>query len=110
MSTWGLIVLLSVITFANRYFFFSKTITYHPGEKLRRFLSFSTQSILTALWVPIVFRTQANGMISYTDINYLIATVFVLILGFYRLNMLLVVILGSALFFVLRFDLIRYVF
>ena len=103
MSTWILIFILALITFANRYVFFSKAIKYHPSEELKTFLSFSTQAILTALWVPIVFKYQTNHTIDYSDKNYLIATIFVLILGFYRVNMLIVVLLGMALFFALKY-------
>ena len=105
-STWVLIILLSFITFINRYTFFSKFVKYHPSKELREFLNFSLQAILTALWVPIVFRYSESGVISYTDINYLVATIFVFILGVFRLNMLLVVFLGLLLFFVLKFNLL----
>ena len=104
-STWVLILILSFITFINRYTFFSKMVKYHPGREIREFLNFSMQAILTALWVPIVFNYTESGAISCTDINYLVATVFVFVLGIYRLNMLLVVFLGLLLFFVLKFNL-----
>ncbi len=110
MKIWLLIVVLSMITFMTRYIFFSKIITYRPGKKLKNFLSFSAQSILTALWVPIVFKYHSNGTISYTDMSYLISTIFVLILGIYRVNMLLIVFLGLSLFLAIKFDLLSFVF
>ncbi len=103
MNTWLLIGLMSFVTFVNRYVFFSKTITYHPGEKFKTFLSFSAQAILTALWVPIVFHWHDAGTISITNTHYLISTLFVLVLSFFRINMLLVVLMGLSLFFALKF-------
>ena len=105
--TWVLIVVLSFITFVNRYTFFSKWVKYNPSKEIREFLNFSMQAILTALWVPIVFNYSKSGEISYTDMNYLIATIFVFILGVFRLNMLLVVFLGLSLFFILKFNLLN---
>ena len=107
-STWALIIILSFITFINRYTFFSKFVKYHPGKELREFLNFSLQAILTALWVPIVFSYSKSGEISYTDMNYLIATIFVFVLGVFRINMLLVVFLGLSLFFILKFNLLGF--
>jgi len=110
MNIWLLIFILALITFANRYIFFSDAIKYNPGEKLKTFLSFSAQAILTALWVPIVFEYKENGAIEYTNSNYLIATIFVLLLSFYKINMLIVVMLGMALFFALKYNLFHYIF
>ncbi len=107
MKIWLLIGFLSIITFMTRYLFFSRIITYHPSEKLKKFLSFSAQSILTALWAPIVFIYHENGEISYTDAGYLISAIFVLILGFFRVNMLAIVLLGLFLFFTIRFNLLK---
>ena len=106
-STWALIIVLSLITFINRYTFFSKMVKYNPSKELREFLNFSMQAILTALWVPIVFNYTEGGSITYTDKNYLIATIFVFVLGVFRLNMLIVVFLGLSLFFILKFNLLN---
>ncbi len=62
-STWALIIILSFITFINRYTFFSKFVKYHPGKELREFLNFFLQAILTALWVPIVFKPEFDGIL-----------------------------------------------
>jgi len=107
-STWILIIVLSFITFINRYAFFSKVVKFQPNKEIREFLDFSMQAILTALWVPIVFSYSKSGEISYTDMNYLIATIFVFILGLLRLNMLLIVFLGLSLFFIMKFNLLGF--
>ncbi len=105
MKIWLLIGCLSIITFMTRYLFFSEIITYRPNDKLKKFLSFSAQSILTALWVPIVFKYHNSGIVSYADISYLLSAIFASILGVYRVNMLLIVILSLSLFFTIKFDL-----
>jgi branched-subunit amino acid transport protein len=104
MTAWLLIFVLSVVTFANRYVFFSKVITYHPGEKITKFLGFSTQSILTALWVPIVFSYNEASGVNYVDKNYLIAGGVVFLLSILKVNIFITIILGSTLFFILKFN------
>ena len=106
MTTWILIIILSLITFTNRYVFFSQTITYQPSEKIMKFLSFSTQAVLTTLWIPIVFTYDSERTINYTDINYLIASIFVFILSMLKINMFLIIVMGLGVFFMLKFDLI----
>ena len=52
---WLMIGLLALITFFNRFAFFSRLTRYQPGAEMGAFLSFSAQSVLTAIWLPIVF-------------------------------------------------------
>ena len=46
---WLMIGLLALITFFNRFAFFSRLTRYQPGAEMGAFLSFSAQSVLTAI-------------------------------------------------------------
>ena len=56
MSNIYLIILvMAVITFTCRYLFFAKTLPYELGPRMQKLLSYTAPSVLTAMWVPIVF-------------------------------------------------------
>ena len=100
---WALLFCMALITFFNRYLFFTESIRYSPGPKLRRFLSYSSYSILTAIWAPIVFHFDGKDTIEAAGLDYLVATSLAAVLSFFRVPSIMVVLLSSAVFFLIRF-------
>ncbi len=52
---WIALAGMTGITFSCRYLFFSKTVSFKLGPKVSRLLSYTAPSVMTAMWVPIVF-------------------------------------------------------
>lgn len=104
---WWLLVGLSAITFANRYAFFAAAIRYQPGAKTRRFLSYSSFAILTSIWTPILFQYDAQDGISHAGSEYLLAGSLAAVLSIARFRSIVVVLLSTSVFFVLRFIIFR---
>lgn len=119
--TWLTIFGMACITYLNRFAFFSAKMRYKPGDKLKRFLSFSSLAVLTAIWAPIVFRIDLFGtsvvqpdtsltaaissvapVFSIVGWDYLIATVAAIVMSMARFHSLLVVLISTSLFFLLR--------
>ena len=94
---------MALITFANRYLFFSAVITYSPGPKFKRFLSYSSYSVLTAIWAPIIFHFDGQREFQLAGFDYFLAAALAGILSFYRVASIVVVLLSTTLFFVIRF-------
>ena len=101
--SWLMIGLLALITFFNRFAFFSRLTRYLPGAEMGAFLSFSAQSVLTAIWLPIVFSYEPGKGLEW-DPDYLAATLLVTALTLLRLPTLLVVVVGMGGFFLLRWQ------
>lgn len=102
MTIWWIILGMAVITFLNRYFFLAKSISIKPSESFRRFLSFSSLAVLTALWTPIVFRLDSDLSWNIAGWDYLIASLIAVVLCLARASSLMVVIVSTAAFFLLR--------
>ena len=100
---WLLIAGMTLITFLNRYAFFSEIVQYRPGERVRRFLSYSSFAILTAIWTPIVFQVDFAAGVSHAGWDYLIAGTLAAVLSYCRIRSIVVVLLSAAVFFALRF-------
>jgi len=104
---WLLLIVMAAITFFNRYLFLAKSISYSPGVKLKRFLSYSSYAVLTAIWAPIVFEYDGMGVsashFSIAGYDYLVATIIAATLSFMRANSLMVVLCSSGVFFAIRF-------
>lgn len=92
---WLMIGLLALITFFNRFAFFSRLTRYQPGAEMGAFLSFSAQSVLTAIWLPIVFSYEPGKGLDW-DPDYLAATLLVTALTLLRLPTLVVVVVGMG--------------
>lgn len=102
MSVW-LLLLLASITFANRYAFLSSRVRYTPGPQLRKFLSYASHAVLTAIWTPIVFRYTPGHWPQVTGVDYLLAASVAILLTVAGVRSILVVLLSTASFFLLRF-------
>ena len=100
---WFLILGMAAITFLNRYAFLSRSFNYVPNEKLPRLLSYSSYSVLTAIWAPIVFQIDAGGNFSIAGADYLVACSLAAMMSIWRMPSLLTVILSAMVFFGIRF-------
>ena len=99
---WALLLGMSVITFWNRFAFFSENVRLVPGVRLKRFLSYSSYAILTSIWTPILFNyTQSSGF-DNAGSDYLIAASIAAVLSVLKLPSIVVVLISTGLFFLLR--------
>lgn len=105
MSVWVLLLLAS-ITFLNRYAFLSSRVSYTPGAQLRKFLSYASHAVLTAIWTPIVFRYSPGQFVQITGIDYLLAASIAIVLTAAGVRSILVVLVSTASFFLLRFGIL----
>ena len=103
MSIWMLICFMALVTFSVRFVFLAQTIRYQMGPRVKLLLRYSSFSILTALWTPIIFQYEATSGFSYVGIDYLIAAAVAVVMATLRVNTLTVVLVSAGLFFVLRF-------
>ena len=103
MAVWSLILFMAVITFSVRYVFFAQVIRYQMGPKVKQLLRYSSFSILTALWTPIIFQYEPTAGFSYAGMDYLVAAATAVLLTLLRINTLAIVLVSVSLFFVLRF-------
>ena len=101
---WWMLGGMAVITFWNRYAFFAKSLSYLPGPKVQRFLGYSSFAILTAIWTPILFQADyTTRSVTIAGLDYLIAAAVAAVLSFFRVRSIVVVLLSTALFFLLRY-------
>lgn len=99
---WALLFGMSLITFWNRYAFFSESVRFQPGVRLKRFLSYSSYAILTAIWTPILFNYNQHSGFDNAGLDYLIATSVAAVLSILKLPSIVVVLISTGLFFLLR--------
>ena len=103
MPNW-LLISLAAVTFLNRYAFLATSVRYTPGPRVRRFLSYSSYAVLTAIWVPLVFTADPNaGWVDLTGFDYLFAALLAAGLTMAGVRSLIVVLASKACFFWLRF-------
>jgi branched-subunit amino acid transport protein len=100
---WFSIFGMACITFLNRYAFLTNSFNYVPNEKITRLLSYSSYSVLTAIWTPIVFQVDNNWAITVAGTDYLLGCSLAALMSLYRMPSLLTVILSAVVFFGIRF-------
>jgi len=100
MSIWILIIAMAVITYSSRYLLLMQSIPISLGPRLRRLLTYTAPAVLTALWVPIIFKPTLN----YEQIlepHYAIAALVAAILSRLYKNPLIAVIFSFVTFVVI---------
>lgn len=100
---WFSIIGMAAITFLNRYAFLTNSFNYVPNDKVKRMLSYSSYSVLTAIWTPIVFQMDTGAGFTIAGIDYLIACSLAAVMSLFRLPSLFTVILSALVFFGIRF-------
>ena len=102
VSSW-LLISLALITFVNRFAFFTETIRFTPGAKIRKLLSYSSYAVLTAIWMPIIFQFKAGEGLSVAGLDYLLGVILAALLTMLKVRSIFVVLCSTGLFFMLRF-------
>jgi len=99
---WLALLGMTCITFTCRYFFFSTSVPFELGPKVKRLLSYTAPSVLTAMWVPIVFLGHQESYGDFITSPFLIAGVTTVIFSLKIKNTLAIVIFGMSVFALLK--------
>ena len=104
MNTWAALIVMSFITYLNRFLFLFPKFRYEPSERVKRFLSFASLSVLTVIWVPLVIQynggqDQAGFVIG---IDYAVGAIMAVLLSLFRVHSLLVLALSFGAFWTFR--------
>ncbi|TEW52348.1 AzlD domain-containing protein [Psychromonas algicola] len=99
---WIILLGMSCITFSCRYLFLSKQLPFELGTKAKSILSYTAPSVLTAMWVPIVFLSESNIEQSFFTNPFLIAGLVCVFLSLKLKNTFLIVVLSMSIFLILR--------
>ena len=99
---WWTLAGMALITYTNRYAFFANFVSYIPGPKMKRLLSYSSYAVLTAIWTPLVFSYEKGQGVQHAGIDYLLGASVAAILTALRLPSILVVLISTGVFFGLR--------
>ncbi len=101
--TWFTLLGMACITYLNRFIFLAPGLSYRPGEKITRLLSYSSLAVLTAIWLPMVLQIDGQTGLTITGVDYLLGSLAAGVLTFLRLNGLLVVVISTVIFFSARY-------
>ncbi|MAD88812.1 MAG: hypothetical protein CMK64_03850 [Pseudoalteromonas sp.] len=102
MNNDVLIVLMTVITFSCRYLFFMKSLPISLSPKIQQLLQYTAPSVLTAMWVPIVFLGHKTEGAAFLQSPFLYAGLITVLASLKIKNTLAVVLLGMSSFLVLN--------
>lgn len=92
-----IIFLLTAITFLSRYLFLEPKLPLKIGPKFENFLSFSASSVLTSIWVPMIFIKE--GEIDFTLTNpYLIGAIVAIFVSYKTKNIYLTLFISLPIF------------
>jgi len=98
MMLWLLIAAMALITFYNRYAFFSPRLKFSIRPEIQSILQFTAPAVLTALWVPIVFVREGALNTQWND-PYLLAGLVTVAVSATLKKPLPTVLIGVAVFF-----------
>lgn len=99
---WLMLLGMATITFSCRYLFFARSISFELGPRLKRVLSFAAPSVLTAMWVPIVFLGHENSELDLLYSPFLYAGLIAVLLSLKIKNTLVVVVSSMSIFVLLN--------
>ena len=99
---WIILLGMTCITFTCRYLFLSKTLPFELGAKAKSILSYTAPSVLTAMWVPIVFLSESKAEQSFFISPFLIAGLVCVMLSLKLKNTLMIVVLSMLVFLALQ--------
>ena len=104
MNTWAVLIVMSFITYLNRFLFLFPKFRYEPSERVKRFLSFASLSVLTVIWVPLVVQynggQEQGGFL--IGIDYAVGAIMAVLLSLFRVHSLLVLALSFGAFWTFR--------
>jgi branched-subunit amino acid transport protein len=93
---------MATTTFSCRYLFFAKTLNLRIGPKFKKAHTYTARSVLTAMWVPIVFSSELSETDTIFNSPYFYAGMFATLLSLKVKSTLIVAIGSMALFFMLK--------
>lgn len=102
ISIEALILFMAIITFACRYLFFMKSIPITLGLKTKQLLKYTAPSVLTAMWIPIVFLGHKTSEVSLYSSPFLYAGIITLLASLKFKNTLSVVLIGMVSFVIIK--------
>jgi branched-subunit amino acid transport protein len=100
---WVMLLGMTCITFTCRYLFFSKKLPFELSVKVKMALGYTAPSVLTAMWVPIVFLSNENTESSLFSSPFLLAGLICILLSLKIKSTLTVVIISMLVFLALQF-------
>lgn len=99
---WLMLLGMATITFSCRYLFFARSINFQLSPRLKRALTFAAPSVLTAMWVPIVFLGHENSELDLLHSPFLYAGLIAIVLSLKIKNTLIVVVSSMSIFVLLN--------
>jgi branched-subunit amino acid transport protein len=99
---WLALIGMTCITYSCRYFFFSKTVPFELGPTVKRLLSYTAPSVMTAMWAPIVFLGHQENSGDFITSPFLIAGIATVVFSLLMKNTLAVVVFGMSVFGLLK--------
>ncbi|PQJ66997.1 AzlD domain-containing protein [Photobacterium angustum] len=96
-----IIVLMAAITFSCRYIFFMKCFPVRLNHTTKKILEFTAPSVLTAMWVPIVFLGHKTTENSLLTSPFLYAGLITLLAAYKLESTLNIVVVGMSTFVVI---------
>jgi branched-subunit amino acid transport protein len=102
MNEFVLIGGMAIVTFLIRYPVIAMSGRLKLSPQFLRALGYVPPAVLTAIVVPAVLMPSANQMdFSYTNAR-LIGAIAAILIGYWRKNLLLTIVVGMAVFFAWR--------
>ncbi|WP_047044916.1 AzlD domain-containing protein [Vibrio mexicanus] len=102
VNIYGLIFLMAAITFSCRYLFLMRKCPIVLSDKARKALEYTAPSVLTAMWVPIVFFGHQTTQDEFVTSPFLYAGLLTLLVAAKVKNTLVVVTIGMGVFGLLQ--------
>lgn len=101
--SYGLIIVLAIIIFLNRYFFLEPKVLVRLPKFIERMLSFSAPCLLSVICVPIIFFDNEGQLRGLSTNAYLYAAIFASLLMFKIKNVLWNMVCSVTFFYILIF-------
>lgn len=101
--SYGLIIMLAIIIFLNRYVFLEPKVSVRLPKFIERMLSFSAPCLLSVICVPIIFFDHDGQLRDLSTNAYLYAAIFSALLMFKVKNVLWNMVCSVTCFYLLIF-------
>jgi len=99
---WWVIIGSGCIVFFSRYLFLEPKLPLKLGSRSQIFLKYSTPAVMSAIIGPILFIPDKSLDLSFSN-EYLISGIITVFIAWKIKHAILVTLLGSVVFFILRY-------
>ncbi|PSW16069.1 branched-chain amino acid ABC transporter [Photobacterium rosenbergii] len=96
------ILVLTALVFLSRYLFLEPKLPLKINPELQRLLKYSSPAVLTAIWAPIVFMPEGEGLWLAVDNPYLLSALLAAGLAWKTKNVLLTTVVSMFVFLILN--------